>query len=91
MESVIQRDSAVSPSFLGFGAKVVKAAYVWKQDTLNEIVRELDDWQSRFDPTWFLVMTIANPIIDRANARGPETTQLGYGQQKSPGIGCGYT
>ena len=28
------------------------------------MIHELEDWQRRFDPSWFLIMRLANPVVD---------------------------
>lgn len=41
--------------------------YIRTKTVLDECIRELQDWQVIFDPTWFLIMRIAgqnSPIID---------------------------
>jgi hypothetical protein len=42
---------------------------VWKRDTIDGIVRDLEAWQRRFDPSWFLLIKIADPVIDSSLAR----------------------
>ena len=37
--------------------------YVWKRTAFNTSISELEDWQHRFDPSWFLIIRIANPVI----------------------------
>jgi hypothetical protein len=29
------------------------------------VIDDLEKWQRRLDPSWFLIMRIANPIIDQ--------------------------
>ncbi|EPS43130.1 hypothetical protein H072_2886 [Dactylellina haptotyla CBS 200.50] len=39
--------------------------YVFKKEKLEKSVEDLESWQRLFDPSWFLIMTIANPIVDQ--------------------------
>jgi hypothetical protein len=39
--------------------------YTWERTTLNTVVSNLEDWQRRYDPSWFLIMRIADPVIDQ--------------------------
>ncbi|KAH7031486.1 uncharacterized protein B0I36DRAFT_363172 [Microdochium trichocladiopsis] len=64
LNSVIQRGEDAKPGFLVFGGRAKKAAYVWKKEALDGIIADMEEWQSRFDPSWFLIMTIASPTID---------------------------
>ncbi|KAJ6035937.1 hypothetical protein N7540_000216 [Penicillium herquei] len=64
LEAVIQKSSSARPGVFGFGFKVKKPAGVWKKDTLDVIISELEKWQHRFDPSWFLFMKIVDPVID---------------------------
>lgn len=42
-----------------------KATYIWKKKTLDAIIVDLEAWRERFDPSWFLIMKIASPVIDK--------------------------
>ncbi|KAF3923634.1 hypothetical protein ABW21_db0205811 [Orbilia brochopaga] len=44
--------------------EVKRFKYVWKKEKLEKSVSELESWQRLFDPTWFLIMTVASPIVD---------------------------
>lgn len=39
--------------------------YVIKRDALSAVIVDLEQWQQRFDPSWFLIMLMANPVIDK--------------------------
>ncbi|KAF4636416.1 hypothetical protein G7Y89_g1656 [Cudoniella acicularis] len=39
--------------------------YVMQRVALNTVISDLEEWQCRFDPSWFLIMLIANPVIDQ--------------------------
>lgn len=32
---------------------------------LQEVVRDLEDWQRRFDPSWYLITRIAGPVVNK--------------------------
>jgi hypothetical protein len=50
--------------YLSF-VKVWRGKYVMQRVALNTVVSDLEEWQRRFDPSWFLIMLIANPAIDQ--------------------------
>lgn len=87
----------MKPGFLLFGARAKKAAYVWKKEALDGIIADMEEWQSRFDPSWFLIMTVANPMIDnelrraRANAGMIEQSPGGppYAETNPLGVAFG--
>lgn len=39
--------------------------YPFFKPYLDETIRSLDKWQSLFDPSWYLILRIADPVIDR--------------------------
>ena len=39
--------------------------YVFLKESMDKAIKDLEDWQKTFDPSWFLLMKVANPIIDR--------------------------
>ncbi|KAH8158747.1 hypothetical protein CIB48_g9505 [Xylaria polymorpha] len=38
---------------------IKKAKYLLLKETIDKAVRDLEDWQHRFDPSWFLILRIA--------------------------------
>ncbi|KAH7370414.1 hypothetical protein BKA65DRAFT_471628 [Rhexocercosporidium sp. MPI-PUGE-AT-0058] len=56
--------------FLEFASKARRSKYVVIKSTLDEVIKEMEDWQRRFDPSWYLTMRIHNPIVDQALDRG---------------------
>jgi len=72
--------------------------YTWERTTLNTVVSNLEDWQRRYDPSWFLIMRIADPVIDQqlaaqeaeqaqsaAPAQGPASSvNQGRDERQSP-------
>ncbi|KAI3320715.1 hypothetical protein HD806DRAFT_228049 [Xylariaceae sp. AK1471] len=69
LETVIKKDSLARPSLFGFGSRAKKASWVWKKEAIDGIVSDLEAWQRRFDPSWFLLMKIADPVVDSELAR----------------------
>ncbi|KAH8703901.1 hypothetical protein BGW36DRAFT_414266 [Talaromyces proteolyticus] len=68
LEGVTQKTSSVRSSIRHFGFKS-KAAWVFKKEALDSVVSELEAWQRRFDPSWFLLMKIASPILESELAK----------------------
>lgn len=79
LESVVQRTSSTRSSVFGFAFRTKKAAWVWKKEALDGIISELEEWQRRFDPSWFLLMKIANPVLDRELALAKSTEAKPHG------------
>ncbi|KAJ5726781.1 hypothetical protein N7493_005808 [Penicillium malachiteum] len=55
-------------------------------NTIDGIISDLENWQRRFDPSWFILMTIADTFLDRVldsekaterELRGPATAAKG--------------
>ncbi|KAJ5658602.1 uncharacterized protein N7484_002251 [Penicillium longicatenatum] len=42
-----------------------KAKVVYLKRRLQEVVKDLEDWQRRFDPSWYLITRIAESKVDR--------------------------
>ena len=40
---------------------------------MNKAIQDLDAWQKMFDPSSFLTMKVASPLIDHELAEGDET------------------
>ncbi|KAI1125458.1 hypothetical protein F5Y10DRAFT_247038 [Nemania abortiva] len=79
LETVTRKDSLSRPSLFGFGSRAKRASWVWKKDAIDDIINDLEAWQRRFDPSWFLLMKIADPIVDSelAKARVSEARTRG--------------
>ncbi|KAF3021956.1 hypothetical protein E8E14_009718 [Neopestalotiopsis sp. 37M] len=55
--------------------KIRKAKYVLIKSTLDEIIRDMEDWQRRFDPSWYLIFLMPNSLVDKAlEERAQNTT-----------------
>ncbi|EAU29950.1 predicted protein [Aspergillus terreus NIH2624] len=81
LEEVAQRPSPSRPKIF-LSRFRSKAAWVWQKEALDNVVSELEAWQRRFDPSWYLLIKIASPILDtelakakaaEAKVRGPAT------------------
>jgi hypothetical protein len=65
IEGVLKKNSEPRPGIFGFGRRVRKGKYVLIKEALDDTIRDLEDWQRRFDPSWFLIMRMATPVIDQ--------------------------
>lgn len=45
--------------------KVKQGRYALTKNAFDVIMDDLEQWQKRFDPCWFLMMRIASPVIDQ--------------------------
>ncbi|KAK8067331.1 hypothetical protein PG997_014078 [Apiospora hydei] len=45
--------------------KVKRGRYTLTKNAFDAIMDDLEQWQKRFDPCWFLMMRIASPVIDQ--------------------------
>jgi hypothetical protein len=44
--------------------------YIWVKECVDNAIKDLEEWQKKFDPSWFLIMKVVNPVIDQELARG---------------------
>ncbi|KAH8896381.1 hypothetical protein GQ53DRAFT_639805, partial [Thozetella sp. PMI_491] len=66
VEKVMKNDSDIRPGLLGIRSRVNKLKYaVWAKDSLDEVIKSLEEWQRRASPSWFLILRIADPLIDK--------------------------
>ncbi|KAJ5372060.1 hypothetical protein N7517_004066 [Penicillium concentricum] len=79
LETVIEKRSSARSGVFRLGFRAKKAAWVWKKEALDGIISELEEWQRRFDPSWFLLMKIANPVLDRELALAKTTEAKAHG------------
>ncbi|KPM38092.1 hypothetical protein AK830_g8502 [Neonectria ditissima] len=54
----------VRPGFFAFSRGVRRGKYAFVKDALDGVIRDLEEWQRRFDPSWYLIMCIASPVVD---------------------------
>lgn len=47
------------------------AKIVYLKRHLQQVVKDLEDWQRRFDPSWYLIARIAGPAVDQQLKLGP--------------------
>ncbi|KAL1595987.1 hypothetical protein SLS60_009678 [Paraconiothyrium brasiliense] len=78
LQSVIKKELQPRAFFMGFPSGVKRPTYVYRKSALDDIIKDLEVWQSRFDPTWYLSIKAATPIIDDelAKARKTERTTM---------------
>jgi hypothetical protein len=70
LEKVVEKDKAaeLDPSRKGlfnFKFRTKRTRYVMIKESLDSAIKNMEEWQRRFDPSWFLLMKIADPIIDK--------------------------
>ncbi|RDW83901.1 uncharacterized protein DSM5745_04227 [Aspergillus mulundensis] len=80
IETVVGKEPHGRTSLLGFGFRAKKAAWVWKKDAVDAIIVDLEHWQRRFDPSWFLLMKISSPVIDSELAKARAAERQARGQ-----------
>jgi len=57
--------------------KLKRFKYVWIKECVDSAIKDLEEWQKKFDPSWFLIMKVVNPIIDQELAKGkPEVASI---------------
>lgn len=82
LESVKQENGAggeLRPGWFRFSRVVRRGKYAFVKDSLDEVIQDMEEWQRRFDPSWFLIMRMANPIIDqqlKQASQGPSASPL---------------
>jgi len=52
--------------------QVNRLKYAMIKGDIDTAIRGLETWQRNFDPSWYLMLRIANPVIDRELAREPD-------------------
>lgn len=58
-----KKDKEGEEAAKGGGIKRLKYALI--KDTLDNAIQDFESWQKLFDPSWFLIMKIRNPLIDQ--------------------------
>ncbi|KAJ5671980.1 hypothetical protein N7507_001107 [Penicillium longicatenatum] len=64
VESVQDTSSQSRPGIFGFHRRAKGSKYAREKEAIDEVIRDMEDWQKRSEPSWFLIMRIANPFID---------------------------
>ncbi|KAH6697422.1 hypothetical protein F5X68DRAFT_272349 [Plectosphaerella plurivora] len=74
----VEKESKKRPGFLEFGEGVRKSKYMFVKSAIDDAIKDVEEWQRRFDPSWFLVMRVAGPAIDEElkSAKGKEERDL---------------
>ncbi|KAK7740006.1 hypothetical protein SLS62_011177 [Diatrype stigma] len=60
-----KNEGDVRPGFLQLARKVRREKYAFAKASLDEVIRDMEDWQRRFDPSWYLIVRVASPLVDR--------------------------
>lgn len=63
INQTLKQESDRRPGLLGFAQKVRRPKYMLLKTAIDDAVREVEAWQTRFDPSWFLIMRTAGPVI----------------------------
>ena len=50
--------------------KPKRLKYIWIKECVDNAIKDLEEWQKKFDPSWFLIMKVVNPVIDQELAKG---------------------
>ncbi|KAI1273133.1 hypothetical protein F5Y07DRAFT_274103 [Xylaria sp. FL0933] len=62
------RLEVVSPSGVGDRGRATDILRKWKfalvKGSLNELMAELEAWQQRFDPSWYLMILVSGKVLD---------------------------
>lgn len=60
--------------------RVKKWKYVlWAKESMDKMIQELQEWQRMFNPSWYLMMKIADPVIDKELEHDNESDTLDGG------------
>lgn len=65
VESVQDTSSQPRPGIFGFHRRTKGIKYAMEKEAIDEVIRDMEDWQRRSEPSWFLIMRIADPFIDK--------------------------
>jgi hypothetical protein len=65
--------------------KIRKAKYVLIKSRLEEAIREMEEWQRRFDPSWYLILLMASPLVDKALEEHTQNTTMAVLERTSIG------
>lgn len=53
-------------------AQINRWKYAMIKESIDKAIQDLETWQKRFDPSWFLILKMADPVIDRELAEGSD-------------------
>jgi hypothetical protein len=72
IEGLIATSTENQNTISKFSRIAKRGKYAVVKESLDAVIKDLEEWQRRFDPSWFLIMLIADPFVDvqlqRANA-----------------------
>ncbi|KAI3318435.1 hypothetical protein HD806DRAFT_512236 [Xylariaceae sp. AK1471] len=70
LSQTVSQLEIVSPKNAAHKGKTIDVRRKWKftlvKSSLDELVAELEAWQQRFDPTWYLIILMGGTILDTA-------------------------
>ena len=73
---------------IGLSKGLRKLGYLFMRQSIDKLMADLDNWQKVFDPTWFLIIRISNPLIDSGiqewKRLGRETSNVNDGPVDIP-------
>jgi hypothetical protein len=55
------------------GVGIKRWKYILIKECLDKAIQDLEAWQKMFDPSWFLIMKVGSPLIDRELAKDDKT------------------
>jgi hypothetical protein len=58
------RKRARATSTVNEKLRIKRTKYLFVKPFLDTLIKDLNQWQQLYDPTWFLIMKISHPIID---------------------------
>ncbi|KAH6665639.1 kinase-like domain-containing protein [Halenospora varia] len=61
-----------------------KFKYSMFKDRLDELIVDLEAWQNRFDPTWYLILLISGSVVDSALVESERVTFGGLTPTANP-------
>lgn len=60
------------------GTQINRVKYALVKESIDKAVRDLEIWQKMFDPSWYLILKVADPVIDLELDKNVEdTTKVG--------------
>src|SRR3569833_3211785 len=71
--------AAAAAAFFEFPLRIRRGKWVLEKNALDKVIRELEDWQRRFDPSWFLIMRLTDPLVGQRERGGGGGGERGGG------------
>ncbi|TGJ80497.1 hypothetical protein E0Z10_g8266 [Xylaria hypoxylon] len=82
------RLEVVNPKNTTNKGKAVDIRRKWKfalvKSSLDELITELEVWQQRFDPTWYLMILVSGKVLDTALVESTRSTLSKSSQESNP-------